>query len=69
MTRFKVQGWVQLRGYSRRVPMPEKVVDAVDGIQAGKQYASYYGIPAGAWWNVGPCPQVVIRTEENAATV
>jgi len=47
--------------------MPEKVVDAVDGIQAGKQYASYYGIPAGAWWNVGPCPQVVIRTEENAA--
>jgi hypothetical protein len=61
---FTVQGWVQLRGYARRVPMPAFTCVAPDGVQAAKIYAHRYGIPEQAWWDAGPKPQVVIRTEE-----
>lgn len=62
--KFKVQAWVQLRGYSKRIPMEAREISASDGINAAIRYTTDLGIPRGAWWNAGPSPQVVIRTEE-----
>lgn len=64
--KLKVQGWVRLNGYASRVPMPAIEVDAPDGVTAAREYAKLHGVQGNAWWNAGPSPQVVIRTEEIA---
>lgn len=60
--RFKVQGW--RKSTDGRTPMPEAIIEAVDGVRAAWEYASIWRISPTQWWNAGPKPEIVIRTEE-----
>lgn len=65
MAKTFVQGWVRTKsGGSEREPMRPEVLDAPDGVTAAKEYARRHGVRDQDWWNVGPSPRVVIRTEE-----
>lgn len=65
MAKFNVRGWRRCKdSFGGRMPVVLMQVEARDGIGAATIYARLTGIRLQDWWEAGPKPFVVIRTEE-----
>lgn len=47
-----------------RARLPGLIIEATDGITAAKEYAEDNHFQLQDWFNAGPSPRVVIRTED-----